>query len=99
MRKDIFMLLAKVPGQIVQSAWWKSQRTVKNHVMQAEATVPNKDALQIDFRVLVSVHRDALADANMLEEYLAKRGKELFDEDGYDHITLLQAKLLGLLDF
>ena len=65
--------------------------------MQAETKAPDKAALQTDYRVLVQIHRGALADANMLEEYLQQRG-DRFDDEGNDYITLLQAKMLGLLD-
>ncbi|NUO01746.1 MAG: hypothetical protein HUU01_14160 [Saprospiraceae bacterium] len=65
---------------------------------QAEATVQNKAGLAIDYRVLVCVSRQALEDAGMLQEYLQKR-EDCFNDEGYDHISLLQAKMLGLLDF
>lgn len=55
-------------------------------------------SIETDYRILLRVHKDALADAGLLEKYIAERG-DRFDEYGYDHILLLQAQSLGLLDF
>lgn len=53
--------------------------------------------IELDYSFLLRVSKLKLKDLGVLEEYIVSRGGDKFDEDGYDHITILQAKLIGLI--
>lgn len=59
-------------------------------------TIKNID-IETDYSFLLSVSKSKLKELGVLDEYIEKRGGDRFDEDGYDHITILQAKLIGLI--
>lgn len=53
--------------------------------------------IECDYSFLLQVSKARLKELGVLEEYINRRGGYKFDDDGYDHITILQAKLLGLI--
>lgn len=50
-----------------------------------------------DYSFLLSVSKSKLKELGVLNEYIDHRGGDKFDEYGYDHITILQAKRIGLI--
>lgn len=59
-------------------------------------TINNID-FDCDYSVLVSISRRRLEELGVLDEYINLRGKDSFDSDGYDFITIFQAKLIGII--
>lgn len=53
--------------------------------------------IEADYSFLLSVSKSRLKELGVLDEYLTHRGGDKFDADGYDHITILQAKSIGLI--
>lgn len=51
----------------------------------------------VDYSFMVQVSKKKLEELGVLDEYLQKRGSDNFDEEGYDHILIYQAKLIGLI--
>ena len=51
----------------------------------------------VDYSFMVQVSKKKLKELGVLDEYLQKRGSDTFDADGYDHILIYQAKLIGLI--
>jgi len=60
------------------------------------ATINNID-FECDYSVLVSISRSRLEELGILDEYINLRGRDPFDSDGYDFITIFQAKLIGII--
>lgn len=52
---------------------------------------------ETDYSFLLSVSKSKLMELGVLDEYINHRGADKFDEDGYDHITIFQAKIIGLI--
>lgn len=59
-------------------------------------TIKNID-VETDYAFLVKISKRKLEELGALEEYIQKRGGDNFCEDGYDYITILQAKLIGII--
>lgn len=53
--------------------------------------------IEADYSFLLQVSKSKLDELGLLEEYIAHRTGNRFNEDGYDYITILQAKLIGLI--
>lgn len=53
--------------------------------------------IEADYSFLLQVSKSKLSDLGLLEEYIDHRAGNKFNEDGYDYITILQAKLIGLI--
>lgn len=53
--------------------------------------------IEADYSFLLQVSKSKLDELGLLEEYIAQRAGDKFNEDGYDYITILQAKLIGLI--
>lgn len=52
---------------------------------------------ETDYSFLLRVSKSKLKELGVLDEYIGHRGGDKFDEDGYDYITILQAKSIGLI--
>jgi len=59
-------------------------------------TISDTD-FETDYSFLLSVSKSKLKELGVLDEYLIHRGGDKFDEDGFDHITIFQAKIIGLI--
>lgn len=53
--------------------------------------------IETDYSFLLQVSKTKLEKLGVLDEYIDKRGGNKFDSDGYDYITILQAKIIGLI--
>lgn len=53
--------------------------------------------IETDYSFLLQISKTKLQELGVLDEYMNKRGGDKFDADGYDYITILQAKLIGLI--
>lgn len=49
------------------------------------------------YGIMVRVSKSALEEAGVLEAYIKLRGRNVFSDDSYDYITILQAKSIGLI--
>lgn len=49
------------------------------------------------YGILVRVSKNTLEEAGVLEAYIKLRGRNVFTDDSYDYITILQAKSIGLI--
>lgn len=53
---------------------------------------------ETDYSFLLRISKIRLQELQVLEEYLYKRGGDKFDDDGYDYITIFQARLIGIIN-
>lgn len=53
--------------------------------------------IETDYSFLLQVSKSKLKEWGVLEEYICRRGGDKFNTDGYDFITIFQAKLIGLI--
>ncbi|WP_312139473.1 hypothetical protein [Sphingobacterium sp.] len=53
--------------------------------------------IEADYNFLLQVSKAKLDELGLLQVYMDHRGGNKFNEDGYDYITILQAKLIGLV--
>lgn len=49
------------------------------------------------YGIMVRVSKNTLEEAGVLEAYIKLRGRNVFTDDFYDYITILQAKSIGLI--
>ncbi len=53
--------------------------------------------IECDYSFLLQVSKSKLKELGVLDEYINHRGGDKFNEDGYDYITIFQAKRIGLI--
>ncbi len=62
-----------------------------------------KTIKEIDFScdtgVLVKVSKKRLEELGVLEEYIQRRGRNVFEDKEYDYLQIIQAELLGIINY
>lgn len=63
----------------------------------------SKTIKEIDFScdtgVLVKVSKKRLEELGVLEEYIQRRGRNVFEDKEYDYLQIIQAELLGIINY